>query len=185
MKQAIYGFVFFILLILPPVAQVLESMMIFHMHMQMPLIVFTGFLMARFFQIRFPKFFEKWNSNGFPGALLCIIVTTYWMIPRAMDEALNIPLMELFKFFSLAFLAGVPLRDSWKKLSSLGKDILIIYFTILFIVIGWVYLAVDQQICNNYLEIEQITVGWASLAVAVCMIIYLFIQKFTDQSEYK
>ncbi len=38
------------------------------------LLVIAGFLMARFFQIRFPGFFEKWNHNGVPGITLFIII---------------------------------------------------------------------------------------------------------------
>ena len=59
------------------------------MHMQMPILVIAGFFMARFFQIRFPGFFEKWNRNGVPGIRLFSIIMVYWMIPRTMDEALT------------------------------------------------------------------------------------------------
>jgi hypothetical protein len=72
MKQYTYGLLLFVILMLPPIANLLESIMIIHMHMQMPLIVFSGFLMVRFFQVRFPDFFEKWNHNGVPGITLFI-----------------------------------------------------------------------------------------------------------------
>jgi hypothetical protein len=185
MKQAVYGFVLFVFLALPPVASLLESIMIMHMHMQMPLLVIAGFLMGKYFILKFPSFFEKWNSNGIPGILLFIIIMSYWMIPRAMDDAITYPLVELFKFISLPFLAGVTLRDSWKRLRSIGKDIVYVFFIVLFTLVGWIYLAVDEQICNNYLEIEQITVGYSSLAVAACIIIYLIQLFFIDRSEYE
>ena len=95
MKQSIYGFVLFVFLILPPVANLLESIMIIHMHMQMPLLVIAGFLMAKFFQTRFPHFFEKWNHNGVPGIILFVIIWVYWMIPRTMDEALTVQSVEI------------------------------------------------------------------------------------------
>ena len=50
MKQSFYGLLLFIFLVLPPVANLMESIMIIHMHMQMPMLVFAGFLMARFFK---------------------------------------------------------------------------------------------------------------------------------------
>ena len=130
MKQALSGLLLFIVMALPPVANLLESIMIVHMHMQMPLIVFSGFLMARIFQLRYPSFFEKWNQGGIPGILLFIVIMIFWTIPRTMDETLIVPSMEVFKFFSLALLAGVPLRDSWKKLSTKGKNAIFIFFTI-------------------------------------------------------
>ncbi|MCT2536341.1 hypothetical protein NC661_13105 [Aquibacillus koreensis] len=185
MKQAIYGLILFTFLALPPVANLLESIMIMHMHMQMPLLVFAGFLIARFFQLKFPQFFERWNANGVPGMLLFLIIWLYWMVPRAMDEALTSPFMELFKFFSLTFLAGIALRDSWKKLGNIEFSIMYIFFTLKFIIMGYLYLAIEDQICNNYLIIEQKTLGWGSLAMAVCFVIFGFYWHFTDQSEYQ
>ncbi|MRH42553.1 hypothetical protein GH741_07635 [Aquibacillus halophilus] len=185
MKLAKYGLVLYIFLALPPVANLLESIMIVHMHMQMPLLVASGFLMAGFFQLKFPNFLEKWNSNGIPGIILFVIIWSYWMLPRAMDEAITLQVVELFKFISLPFLAGVPLRDSWKKLSSIGKDIVYLYFIIMFIVMAWIYIGSESQLCNNYLLVEQKTLGWGSLAIAACMIIYLLQLIFIDQSEFE
>ncbi|WP_226034806.1 hypothetical protein [Aquibacillus saliphilus] len=184
MKLAKYGLVLYLFLALPPVANLLESIMIVHMHMQMPLLIASGFLMGRFFQLKFPRFFEKWNSNGVPGIILFIIVWSYWMIPRAMDEAITIQAVEIFKFISLPLLAGVPLRDSWKKLASVGKDITFVYFILMFLIMGWIYIGSESQVCNNYLLVEQKTVGFGSLAIAACIIIYLLQLIFIDQSEF-
>lgn len=184
MKQSIYGLALFVFLVLPPVATVMESIMIIHMHMQMPLLVFSGFLMARFFQQRFPLFFEKWNANGIPGILLFSIVWMYWMIPRTMDEALTVQAVELFKFISLPFLAGVPLRDSWGKIRLIVKKSFFIGFTALFMGIGVLYIMAPVQLCNNYLLIEQITLGWGFVTMAICMIIYLVYFVFMDHENY-
>lgn len=185
MKQSIYGLLLLLALILPPVANLMESVMVIHMHMQMLLLIFTGFLMARFFQLRFPHFFEKWNGNGVPGILLFVIIVVYWTLPRSMDEALNEQSMELFKFVSLPLLAGIPLRDSWKKLRPIGKDITFYFFAILFFGMGWLYIDSPVQLCNNYLVIEQITLGWGFLTTAICMVIYKVYIAFVDPSKYE
>lgn len=184
MNQSIYGLLLFIFLIVPPVAHLMESVMIIHMHMQMPMLVVAGFFMARFFQIRFPHFFEKWNSNGVPGIILFIIIIVYWMLPRTMDEALNLQSVEFFKFFSLPFLAGVPLRDSWNKLGATRKNVIIISFMFIFIGMGWLYIFSPVQLCNNYLLIEQITLGWGFMTTAICMGIYLVYDTFVDRTKY-
>jgi hypothetical protein len=184
MRQSMYGLLLLLVLAIPPVANLLESIMIVHMHMQMPMLVIAGFLMARFFQIRYPGFFEKWNSTGVPGIILFVIISVYWMIPRTMDEALTLQSVEVFKFISLPFLAGVPLRDSWKKLSVTGKNVIIISFTIVYALVGWLYIYAPVQLCNNYLLVEQITLGWGFLTTALCMVIYLLYITFTDQSKY-
>src|SRR5699024_11838294 len=98
MRQAKYGFILYLVLMIPPVVTKLESIMVTHMLVQIPLFIFSGWLMGQFFLERFPNFFEKWNSNGVPGIILFFIITTYWMIPRVMDEALTLTLVEGFKF---------------------------------------------------------------------------------------
>lgn len=185
MKQSFYGLLLFIFLAIPPVAQLMESVMIIHMHMQMPMLVIAGFLMGRFFQIRFPYFFNKWNQNGVPGILLFTIIMVYWMLPRTMDEALTSFSSEFFKFLSLPLLAGLPLRLSWKKLTSTWKNIIFITFTALFLLMGWLYIFSPDQLCNNYLLIEQITLGWGFLTMAICMVVYLIYITFTDRSKYE
>ncbi|WP_174524236.1 hypothetical protein [Neobacillus soli] len=185
MKQTIYGLLLLLFLALPPVANLMESVMIIHMHMQMPMLIFTGFLIARIFQLRFPHSFDKWNSNGIPGIILFVIIVVYWTLPRSMDEALNEQSMEIFKFVSLPLLAGIPLRDSWKRIGTVGKNLIIILFTILFIGMGWLYIDSPVQLCNNYLVIEQITLGWGFVTTAICLVIYLVYTTFTDPSKYE
>ncbi|MBU8731261.1 hypothetical protein KM915_14515 [Cytobacillus oceanisediminis] len=185
MKSSVYGLLLLLGLMLPPAADFLESIMITHMHMQMPLLVISGIFMAKFFQNRFTGFFSKWNENGVPGILLFSIIMVYWSLPRTMDEALTLTSVEVFKFISLPFLAGVPLRDSWLKLSSFWKHALIIFFTILFLALGWLYIWSPVQLCNNYLVIEQITLGWGFISTAVAMVVYLIYSYFMDFSKYE
>jgi hypothetical protein len=102
-----------------------------------------------------------------------------------MDEALTIQSVELFKFISLPFLAGISLRDSWKRLGPIGKNVIIITFTLIFFGMGWLYIGAPVQLCNNYLLIEQITLGWGFLTMAICMVIYLVYIFFIDHLEYE
>ncbi|MDF2787610.1 MAG: hypothetical protein K0S80_708 [Neobacillus sp.] len=185
MNQSFYGLLLWIFLVAPPVANFMESVMVIHMHMQMPMLVIAGMLMARFFQKKFPGFFEKWNSNGVPGITLFVLIVIYWMLPRTMDEALTSHLVEGFKFISLPFLAGISLRDSWKKLNPFGKNSIIISFTVLFLGLGWLYIWSPVQLCNNYLVIQQITLGWGFLTTSIGMVVYLGYNFFIDPSAYE
>ncbi|WP_328589287.1 hypothetical protein [Litchfieldia alkalitelluris] len=74
MKQFYVGLFVLVGLATPPAIHLLESIMIFHMHMQMPFLMISGFLMAPFFIEKFPRFFEKWNGNGVPGILLFVVI---------------------------------------------------------------------------------------------------------------
>lgn len=185
MKQAISGLLFLIILMLPPVSNFMESIMIVHMHMQMPFLVIAGFFIAKFFQLRYPQFFERWNHNGVPGIVLFMIIMAYWMLPRAMDESLTEPLVQLFKFFSLPFLAGVPLRDSWRKLTSRMKGWVFGLFTLSFFGMGWLYIYSPVQLCNNYVLLEQVILGWGYLTMGICLAIYLLYDTIIDKSAYE
>lgn len=185
MRQPIYGFVLFIFLILPPVVTLTESIMAIHMHVQMPLFFISGLLMAPFFQKKFPRFFEKWNANGIPGILLFMIIVIYWMIPRTMDEALTIQAVEIFKFISLPFLAGVPFRDSWKKIGSWIKNIVYVSLSLIFAALAILYIISPTQLCNNYLIVEQKALGWGFVFFSGCIFFYfiqtLFIKETNDE----
>lgn len=185
MKQAIYGFILFLFLIAPPVANMMESIMSIHMHMQMPLLGVAGMLMTPFLQKTFPRFFEKWNDNGIPGIMLFLIVVTYWLIPRAMDDALMIPFVEYFKFFSWTFLIGVPLRDSWPKLRNWIKNFVYVYVSIIYLGMAGLYIFSPDQLCNNYLIVEQRTLGWGFLIIALCIFIFFIQMLFIDKSKYE
>lgn len=185
MKQAIYGLVLYIFLMLPPVVTLSESIMSIHMHMQMPLLGIVGLLMTPYLQAKFPTFFNNWNGNGLPGIVLFMIVMIYWLIPRAMDEALTVPLVELFKFVSWPFLVGVPLRDSWRKLKPFSQNIIFITISIIFGLMAWLYIASPNQLCNNYLIIEQRALGWGFLIIGACIMLYFVQSLFIDQTEYE
>lgn len=183
MKQAKYGFLIYLFLMIPLIAIKLEEIMLTHMLVQLPLLIVAGSLMARYFQIKFPRFFKKWNRNGIPGIILFIIITTYWMIPRVMDETLMLNSVEIFKYVSLPFLAGIPLRDSWEKLGVTGKTFVMINYISMFGLMGWFYIDSPIQICNNYLKIEQQQLGWGFLIITATMIIYILQAVFIDQSR--
>lgn len=182
MKQAIYGLLFYIFLMLPPVISISESIMVLHMHMQMPLLVIVGMLFTPYLKEKFPGFFEKWNTNGVPGTLLFYIILIYWMmVPRAMDDAISTLSVEIFKFISLPFLAGVPLRDSWKKLSKRGQSTALISFAIVYGIVSLLYIASPNQLCNNYIVAEQKALGWTSLFTAIGILIYYVQSLFIEE----
>lgn len=183
MKQAIYGLVLYIFLMLPPVVEIAESIMVIHMHMQMPLLIFVGMLFTPYLKERFPAFFEKWNENGIPGLLLFFIILSYWMIPRAMDDAIVHAPVELFKFISFPFLAGVPLRDSWRKVTPFVKKVFYVALVILFALMAWVYIASPTQLCNNYVMVEQKALGWTFLFMGLCMFMYYVLTLFWEEYE--
>lgn len=180
MKNLFYGIGMFILLVLPPIKDLLESFMITHMLVQIPLLIVAGLLMGDDIMRKFPAFFDKWDGSGIPGIVLVYFVTMYWMIPRAMDEALLLPMVEVFKFISLPFLVGIPLRHSWMKLHEIGKGFIIFNYIPMFGMMAWLYIDSPIQICNNYLESEQKLLGWGFFLIMLFMLLYILQMVFID-----
>jgi len=183
MKSFIYGLLIFIFLALPPVASLAESIMTIHMDMQMPLLAGAGMLMTPFLQRKLPRFFAKWNRDGVPGILLALIVIGYWLIPRAMDDALMSVPVEMFKFISWPLLVGVPLMDGWKKLPNAWENITFITLSVVYVIMAFIYLLAPEQLCNNYLIVEQRTLGWSFLFIALCIALYFILSLFYEDTS--
>ncbi|MCR2823868.1 hypothetical protein [Lederbergia panacisoli] len=183
MKQGIYGAILYILLLIPPIKTSLESIMILHMLVQLPLLILVGWLIGKPLLRKYKGFFTRWNKNGVPGMLMVVIITTYWMLPRILDEALSIWLIEVFKFIGLPLLVGVLLRDSWRKIQAAGKSFVFLNYISMFGLMSWLYIDSPIQICNNYLETEQQMLGLGFLVITVGMIFYMLQMVFVDHSK--
>lgn len=173
----------YVLLLLPPLIRLLEKWMVTHMLLQMPLLILAGALMGKSLVRRFSKFFTDWNANGIPGILLVYFISMYWMIPRAMDEAILLGRVEIFKFISLPFLVGVLLYDSWPKLGDLAKSFLAFNYIPMFGIMAWLYIDSPIPICNNYLETEQKLLGWGFFIITIFMLLYVLRQAFVDTRD--
>lgn len=182
MRQTIYGIILYVILVMPPVISFFESVMLLHMLMQMPLLILVGFLLGETILQRYDYLFDQWNTTGIAGIVIVLFVTTYWMLPRAMDESLSIWYIEGFKFISLP-VAGLFFRDSWKRLQIVGKSFLFLNYISMFAIMAWLYIDSPIQVCNNYLETEQQALGWGFLVITAGMILYIVQISFTDQSE--
>src|SRR5690606_38804037 len=144
----------------------------------------AGMLMTPLLQKKFPSFFNKWNENGIPGIILFLIVFLYWLLPRAMDETLALTHVEVFKFISWPFLIGVPLRDSWKKLSTGWKNAVYIIISVAYLLMAWLYIFSPDQLCNNYLIVDQRTLGWGIFLIESCIILTIFPFRYLELSQH-
>lgn len=183
-KQLISGIVIFGLLILPPIRVFLESIMIAHMLIQMPLLIVAGALLDGVIIERYDHLFSKWDTDGVASILIVLFVTLYWMLPRTMDEALSLWFIELFKFISLP-IVGIALRYSWIKLRTVGKSFIFLNYISMFAMMSWIYIDAPMRVCNNYLEDEQKILGWGFLVITLFMLIYLLQLVFLDRSQTK
>ncbi|MCH1625862.1 hypothetical protein [Fredinandcohnia quinoae] len=179
---SIMGLSLFLVLSLPFVRHLLESSMVGTMLVQIPLLVVSGFLCAMGLTSKWSKITQSFNENGIPGILLVVFIVSYWSLPRAIDAALNEPLMELMKYASLPLLVGVPLYESWKLLGPISKSFIWANLISMIFVMSWLYLASPVRLCNNYLVTAQQQLGKAFLYIGFALCLYFIIRLFTGKS---
>jgi hypothetical protein len=181
-KPFIIGSLILLMLLIPPIRVYMESIMIIHMLVQLPLLIIAGWFIGKFISSKFSKVLIVLNDNGVPGIILFVAITMFWMLPRTLDEALTFPMYEVFKFVSLT-ISGILLRDSWGKINALGRVFVFLNYLSMFALMGWLYLDSPIQICNNYLVDQQKVLGWGFIFITAVMILYVVQSVFTDQTE--
>jgi hypothetical protein len=178
MNRALAGIGLVLFLALPGARDMLEREMVTHMLVQIPLLAIAGVLIAAGLPRRWTTRIASWNRGGITGALLAVIVSTWWMVPLALDSVLATPGAEVGKFVSLPLLVGVPAALSWRSLGSIGRGFIIVNVLPMWTVVGWLYIAAPVRVCNYYLVDQQVIAGkgllWLSAAMGLTLCVWSF-----------
>jgi hypothetical protein len=154
---------------LPPIRRALESDMALHMAVQVPLLIVLGVLVAAVARDREPRWFADADWLGIPGIVAVALGTSFWMLPRALDEAIANPAFDLVKFLSLPLLVGLPLGLSWHRMPPLGRAFIWANFIPKLGAIGGLYLAAPIRLCAYYRLDQQELAGWTLIAIALAL----------------
>ncbi|HKI81274.1 MAG TPA: hypothetical protein VKA04_06470, partial [Pseudodesulfovibrio sp.] len=173
------GAALLMLLAAPPVRHLLESSLVGHMGLQIPLLVAAGWLLGRGLPPRIDRAVAPYNAHGVPAILLALFTTAYWMLPRNVDATLGNGAMELLKFVSLPLSAGIPLALGWICLPLIGRGLLWSNLLAMLFVMAWLYLESPVRICNFYLVNQQTLLGGYCFAAGVALSLMLIIRVFT------
>ena len=165
--MALIAVLIIVVLAMPPAREALEGTMILHMLVQIPLLAVAGSIGALAIPRRWRASVTSWNRFGITGTLVAVIVSTWWMVPRALDGAISSGAMELFKFVSLPLLVGAPLALSWRELPFVGKGFLLANILPMWAVVGWLYVAAPTRVCNYYLVDQQVIAGYGLIAASI------------------
>ena len=165
------GILLYMVLVLPPVAALLEGSMAGHMLIQIPLLALAGGLAARGAAGRRRAVLAGFNAGGVPGLLVAMFAATVWMLPRMLDAALQSPLAEAAKFTAVPLLVGVPLALSWPLLPPVARGFIWANLISHASVLGWLYTVAPNRLCTRYLYDQQALVGVALLIVAMALLV--------------
>lgn len=167
------GATLWVVLALPPVRHALEATMALQMLVQIPLLALAGWYLARLLTHRVADALSTWNRSGISGLLLASLVAVVWMLPRALDAALETPWVALAKFASVPLLIGMPLAISWPRAGFVVRGVWLVEAIAMAFRLGWLYMVSPVRLCSNYLLGDQQQTGKIMLAIgaAICLLL--------------
>lgn len=155
---------------LPPGRSLIEQSMVWHMLVQMPLLVAAGACAA----LGWPQAlggsprWVRWNRYGLTGFMLAQGITAYWMVPALVDRAVVLPGADAAKLASL-WLAGVALRQAWLHAPLAVQLFFLGYGLPMLAWLGFYFTSTDLRLCNAYSMESQLRTGWGLLAGALAL----------------
>lgn len=160
-------------LALPTLRELLEASMTRQMLAQMPLLALGGWYLARCAPQRMRDVLAAWDRNGVSGLLLVSLASLVWMLPRALDAALDVPAVTVAKFLSVPLLIGAPLALSWPRAGFVVRGVFLLEVIATAFRLGWLYIASPERLCANYLLDDQQQLGRILMAIGVAIIVLL------------
>ena len=154
---------------LTPFGTWLESRLVSHVLVEIPVLVTVGFVLGRCIEPRLRRALKPLNGGGIPGILLVTFALAFWMIPRWLDASLQAPEIAAAKYISLVVLAGMPLAWSWDRLHPIARGLVKIEFLAMCFRLGWLYLISPDRLCNSYLIDDQVLLGRGLLVVGIAL----------------
>lgn len=160
-------------LALPPARHVLESTMTLQMLVQVPLLALAGGWLARGTPGWLKRSLSAWNHRGISGLLLASLAGAIWMLPLAMDAALDDPRAELSKFLSVPLLIGAPIALSWPLAGFVVRGVVLLELIATMLRLGWLYRISPVRLCSNYLLDDQQRLGGILLVAGFAVLLML------------
>lgn len=150
---------------LPPLRALIEQSMVWHMLVQMPLLVLAGWYAAASWA---PARGLRWNRFGLSGFMLAQCIAAYWMIPALVDRAVVLPAVDAAKLATL-WLAGLALRLGYVQAPRLVQLFFIGYGLPMMAWLGLYLSSTDLRLCNAYSLESQIRAGWGLVGLAATL----------------
>lgn len=136
-----------------------------HMAIELPVLLGLGIAAAVLSDRNAPAF-AGWNRRGLPGLVAATAITSYWMLPAALDLAVLDARWSVAKVASM-IVAGVAFGASWPRAGVVLQAFFAINWSAMTMVAGLLYQDAPQQLCSVYLADQQGAAGRALVIFAV------------------
>lgn len=146
----------------------LESIMFTHMLVQLPLLFAAGWLL--FGQLYWPHRLAVLDRYGLTSLTALLFISAYWMIPRALEQSLQSPAIEIAKASSW-LLAGALLPAALRRARLVIQLFYLGNFCWMTAIAGIQYQNMPQRLCNAYLLGDQAMTGIGLVALSILIAI--------------
>jgi len=133
----------------------------------------VGLLMTRALPGRASAVIADWNYRGISGLVLVTLTSAFWMLPKALDAGVSVPVVAMAKYLSVPLLIGLPLALSWSRMSFIVKGVLRLECIATLFRLGWLYLIWPERLCNLYLLDDQQRLGPFLLLIGTVLFLAL------------
>lgn len=152
---------------LPPLRALIEQSMVWHMLVQMPLLVLAGALGAASLPAsNAGAALQRLNRYGLSGFMLAQCIAAYWMIPAMVDRAVVLPGADAAKLATL-WLAGAALRASFRQAPAAVQLFFAGYGLPMLVWLGIYFASTELRLCNAYSLASQVRTGQGLVALSV------------------
>jgi hypothetical protein len=152
----------------PPLRALIEQSMVWHMLVQMPLLVAAGACAAAAWPGATGGRLARFNRYGLTGFMLVQCITAYWMIPALVDRAVVLPGADAAKVLTL-WLAGAALRQAWLQAPLAVQLFFLGYGLPMLAWLGFYLASTNLRLCNAYSLESQLRTGQGLVALAVVL----------------
>jgi len=150
-----------------PMRSLIEQSMVWHMVVQMPLLVFGGWLAMRAaLRTAAWPWLDECNRYGLTGLIAVQAVVAYWMLPLAIDRAVVLPQFDLLKVATL-WAGGALLRHSAER-APVVLQLFFVGTTVSMLVwLGTFFASTELRLCNAYSLQTQVLAGQGTVGLGV------------------
>lgn len=150
----------------------LETSMARHMLVQLPALFIAGWFI--FGHTNLIKSLAKIDAHGLTSFVFILSVSSYWMIPRALELSIRSSSYETAKFITIIF-AGAVAPSALKRGNQIIQLFFVGNFCAMAAIFGLLYQDQFKQLCNAYTVDDQTFAGVGLVIIACTIPLFWFV----------
>lgn len=164
-----------------PLRAIIIEDMLWHMNIQIPLLIAVGVIGKIPASVLF-KTLSRFNIYGLNSFIVSQVILAFWMLPISIDRAIIHWEYDLLKIISL-IVCGWLIQLSFKKTTVVIEVFFVGYFLAMMLWVGLYYIQSDARLCNVYSQDSQQYAGGGLMFFAIVLSLVWVISKLKKNGQ--